>query len=133
MGFDAWFFARLDNADRDQRRASKSMEFIWEPNGDKDKSIFTHVLYNHYSAPQGLDFSAKPGQGGTESVFITNKKSFDYNAEEKAKTLLDELETRATVYQADDLFVVFGDDFKYINAHWYFEQLDKMIDYVNKK
>ena len=29
MGFDAWFFARLDDQDRDQRRANKTMEFIW--------------------------------------------------------------------------------------------------------
>lgn len=29
MGFDAWFFARGDHVDRDERRANKSMEFIW--------------------------------------------------------------------------------------------------------
>jgi hypothetical protein len=84
MGFDAWFFARLDATDKTTRMDSKNMEFIWQPNGDSSKSIFTHVLFNHYSAPQGEDLSASHGNGGTDSVFITDKKSKDFNAEDKA-------------------------------------------------
>jgi len=32
----------------------------------------------------------------------------------------------------DDLFVVFGDDFKYINAPWMYDSLDNLIKYMNK-
>jgi len=31
MGFDAFFFARLDYEDRENRKKEKSMEFIWRP------------------------------------------------------------------------------------------------------
>jgi len=32
----------------------------------------------------------------------------------------------------DDLFVVFGDDFKYMNAPWMYDSLDNMIKYMNE-
>lgn len=32
----------------------------------------------------------------------------------------------------DEILVVFGDDFKYINAPWYYEDLDNMIKYMNE-
>jgi hypothetical protein len=31
MGFEAWFFARIDHADRDQRLKDKSMNYLWRP------------------------------------------------------------------------------------------------------
>jgi lysosomal alpha-mannosidase len=59
MGFDAWFFARLDYSDKEKRLNEMEMEFIWMPNEKSlgsDVNIFTHVLYNHYSSPNGYDF-----------------------------------------------------------------------------
>lgn len=32
MGFDAWFFTRLDFEDRENRENKKELEFIWRPN-----------------------------------------------------------------------------------------------------
>lgn len=34
MGFDAWFFARLDYEDREKRVADKSMNYVWRPMKD---------------------------------------------------------------------------------------------------
>ena len=31
MGFDAWFFARLDYQDKEYREKDKSMNFLWRP------------------------------------------------------------------------------------------------------
>lgn len=31
MGFDAWFFARLDYQDKQKRLADREMEFVWRP------------------------------------------------------------------------------------------------------
>lgn len=129
MGFDALFFARLDNDDRQQRRDKKEMEFVWMPYPDslgKDVRLFTHVLYDHYSAPQGFDFEIDSG-----NFFLTNKNSKDFNAEEQSQALLKVLDERSKHYLTDDLFVVFGDDFKFKAASWYFGNLDAMIDYVN--
>ena len=52
MGFDAYFFARIDYQDKDNRLANKSMEWIQRPMyyifGDGPE-IFSHALYHHYS------------------------------------------------------------------------------------
>ena len=42
------------------------------------------------------------------------------------------IDERAAVYRTPEIFAVFGDDFKYINAHWMFTPLDNMIEYMNK-
>jgi hypothetical protein len=34
MGFDAFFFARLDYQDKEKRLKDKTMEFIWRPMHD---------------------------------------------------------------------------------------------------
>lgn len=35
MGFDAWFFARLDYQDKKKRLREKEMEFIWRSSYDE--------------------------------------------------------------------------------------------------
>jgi hypothetical protein len=49
MGFNAWFFARIDYQDKMVRLRDKSLEMVWHPqqaSGD-DNYIFTGVNYNH--------------------------------------------------------------------------------------
>ena len=61
MGFDAFFFARIDYADKDKRLDERSLEWIWRPNPQSlgnQTEIFTHTLYHHYSAPKGFGFDA---------------------------------------------------------------------------
>ncbi len=54
MGFDGWFFARMDYQDRDKRNQEKSLEFFTCT--PQDNNILTHVLFNHYSSPPGFSF-----------------------------------------------------------------------------
>lgn len=42
------------------------------------------------------------------------------------------MDDRAKHYATDHLFVVFGDDFQYVNAYQNFENMDNMIEYMNK-
>jgi len=59
MGFDAWFFARLDYQDKNKRMNDKTMEFVWNPYSDTmgdSANILTHVLYWGYSNPPGMGF-----------------------------------------------------------------------------
>ena len=59
MGFDAWFFARLDSEDKNRRLLNKELEFVWRPNPQSlgnDTQIFTHVLWAHYSSPSDFNF-----------------------------------------------------------------------------
>jgi hypothetical protein len=59
MGFDAWFFSRLDYQDKNRRENDKELEWVWFPSKDtlgSDINIFTHTLWNNYAAPNGFDF-----------------------------------------------------------------------------
>jgi len=83
MGFDAWFFARLDGDDKARRSDDRELEFVWMPNAKslgKDVNIFTHVLWNHYEPPSGFNFEIDSG----DPLFIANTKSRDFNAEARA-------------------------------------------------
>lgn len=93
MGFDAWFFARLDYADKDKRMNNGEMEFVWRPNAESlgtDTQIFTHVLYRHYSSPEKFGWDL--GEGSDN--WINNKKSKDFNADTEAAWFVDRLNER---------------------------------------
>ena len=112
MGFDAWFFARLDYADKDKRKDEREMEFVWRPNPEtfkNDTQIFTHALHSHYSAPDGFNFDML----ADDPMWLDNNKSKDFNANQEAQKLMALLEERAQHYMTDEIFVVFGDDFQY--------------------
>lgn len=131
MGFDAWFFARLDDEDKQRRVDTNEMEFVWMPNPQslgKDVNIFTHVLFNHYEAPPGFTFEIDSG----DPEFISDKKSKDFNAEDRAQDLLAHLDDRSSHYMTDEIFCLFGSDFQYKAGAWNYRNLDAMINYMNE-
>ena len=83
MGFDAWFFSRLDYQDRDRRLDAKEMEFLWRPYFDHfgfDKQVFTHSLYYGYRSPLGFDYDTS----SKDDAFVDNPNLSTYNADTKA-------------------------------------------------
>ena len=57
MGFEAWFFGRLDHQDREKRISEKAMEFIWQPftsHLNNSAQIFTHAMVGNYFYPLGM-------------------------------------------------------------------------------
>jgi hypothetical protein len=119
MGFDAWFFARLDYQDKSKRLDNLDMEFIWRPFYDSlgnRSQIFTHVLYNHYSAPTNLGFDITNGN----DPFIDNENLETFNADNLANQMNDWVLHMAQHYRTNHLFVPFGDDFNFMNAKMYF-------------
>lgn len=131
MGFDAFFFARLDYEDKERRMNDKEMEYVWMPNPESlgtDTKILTHVLFAHYCSPGGFDFDMF---GVDTPQWINDKKSQDFNAEQRAKDILNNVEDRLKHYLTDDIFMLFGCDFQYMQAHLNYRNLDNMIEYVN--
>jgi hypothetical protein len=131
MGFDAWFFARLDYGDKEKRMNDQEMEFVWRPNAESlgtDTQILTHALYAHYSSPSGLNFDVLD----SDSPWINNEKSKDFNGDTEGKMFADYLTTKAEHYLTDDIFVLFGDDFRYMDAFQNYINMDRMIEYMNK-
>lgn len=130
MGFDAWFFARGDWADKQKRAAEKAMEWVWFPNNEtlgSDVNIFTHYLWHHYSSPTGMNFDILDG----DPPFINNTDSEEDNAKARADAFMLHLDDRIAHYRSDDVFVLFGDDFRYMSAAQNYQSMDNMIAYFN--
>ena len=58
MGFDGFFFGRIDYDDKKHRLQSKRMEMVWRGSESLGSStdLFTGVLYNGYGFPGGFCF-----------------------------------------------------------------------------
>lgn len=107
------------------------MEYVWRPSSTSlgtDTQIFTHVLYAHYESPSGYEWDVKKDS----DPWINNNKSKDFNAEVEAAGLIEILDERASHYLTDNLFVVFGTDFAYMNAFQNYINMDAMIEYMNE-
>jgi hypothetical protein len=132
MGFDAWFFGRLDYQDKNRRLRDKEMEFVWRPYYSTQESqaqIFTHVLWNCYASPKGFDFDITSDIG--DPFWINNPDSSDFNAVPEAQKLMADLDERASHYLTDDILVLMGEDFNYMNAEENYINIDNMITYMN--
>ena len=63
-GFDAFYFGRMDRQDREVRRSTQDMEWLWSaspslgPNGDVLAGGF---VGGSYCEPAGLDFAVNTG------------------------------------------------------------------------
>lgn len=131
MGFNAWFFARMDYQDKAKRLADLEMEWIWRPFNESLGSraeIFTHMMYNHYSAPPGFGFWVFSKIDGVEDDMNLET----YNIDSRAQDLHDYIIHMSQHYKTNHIFVPFGDDFKWENAGLSFMNVDKLIKYINE-
>ena len=131
MGFDAFFFARLDYQDKEKRLQDKTMEFVWRPMFDslgESAQIFGHALYHHYSAPPGFDFDTLSG----DDPFIDDKRLTTFNADDKAAKFHEWVLEQREHYTSNNIIITMGDDFRFQNARQYFKSSKALIDYYNE-
>ena len=84
MGYDAWFFGRMDWADDQTRRENKEQEWVWMPNSDKlheGIQIFTHKIYESYGWTPASNFDFT----NDDNPFVSNNKSESFNAKDVAQ------------------------------------------------
>ena len=109
------------------------MEWLWRPffeHSGTRTQIFTHSLYQHYSAPRGFDFDTM----NDDEPVVADKSLQTYNLDARVAELRDWLDHQNSHYTSKGhLFVVFGDDFRYANARQYFDSLDNLIAGFNAK
>lgn len=109
------------------------MEWVWRPFYDHfgtDKQIFTHALYQHYSAPSGFNFDTY----SNDDPIVDNPNLTTYNLDERVAAFRDYLVHQADHYKnTGHLFVVMGDDFQYSNAKINFDSMDKLIKGFNAR
>ena len=131
MGMDAWFFARIDFQDKEKRLKEKSMEWVWKPFSESlgDRvSIFTHTMQDHYSYPKGFKYD---DNNFSDEPTVADETLETFNADEKALEMWKYVKQMSMHYQGNNLFIPWGDDFTYGNAHLTFRPIDQLITYFN--
>ncbi|KAI5712164.1 hypothetical protein M8J75_006364 [Diaphorina citri] len=112
MGYDGFMFGRQDYQDKRTKG-----------------NIFTHALYNTYSAPSGFCFDILCG----EAPLVDDEQSPEYNIHDKIEEFIGYVKGQAQSYTTNNIIITMGGDFTYQDAAYYFKSLDKLIRYVNKR
>ena len=132
MGYDGFFFARIDYQDKEMRQQEKRLEMIWRgsPNNlGKESDIFTGVLYYHYSPPPGMCFDISC----EDDLVVDNEALFTYNLEYKLQQFIEDAKNQNQYYRTKNVMFTMGSDFQWEDAHIWYDSLDKIIDNLNKK
>ncbi|CAD8098565.1 unnamed protein product [Paramecium sonneborni] len=124
MGFDAWFFSRIDYQDMNLRKDQKKMELLSIVD---QYSIFTHINYNHYEAPPQFSFDSLHNQ----DPIVDNQNSIHYNVDKRADVLVDYFKQQNQSYIGNILMHTLGTDFGWSNAPMYYKNIDRLIKYIN--
>lgn len=130
MGFDAFFFSRLDYQDLENRQNTQELEWIWRPNNNtlgKDVQIMTHATQTIYYAPRDFGWEID----WTDTEWVNNVTDPNFNGPERAAKLMAILNERATHFRHNHLFAVWGGDFMYKEAEKNYRNMDHMIEYMN--
>ena len=99
------------------------MEMIWRGsrNYEQTSQIFTGVLYNGYNPPKGFCYDQD------------DPRIFDMmNVQERVDTFVEAACDQANSYKTNHIIMTMGSDFQYKNAYLWYENLDKLIHYVNE-
>ena len=130
MGFNAFFFSRIDYQDYALRNESKRLEMVWRGMKSYGKSadMFTSVMYDGYGPPTGFDFEWADGIAIQE-----DDRLFDYNIDSRADAWAKEMRKRSLAFRTNNIMIAFGSDFQYSNANVMFKNMDKLMRYINSK
>ncbi|XP_058862975.1 lysosomal alpha-mannosidase [Acipenser ruthenus] len=130
MGFDGFFFGRLDYQDKRARLQSREMEMLWRasanlkpPAGD----LFTGVLPNGYNPPDGFCWD----QSCIDTPIMDDKTMEDYNVDKIVQRFNETAHAQASHYRTNHIIMTMGSDFQYENANLWYKNLDKLIHHVN--
>lgn len=126
-GFKYHVIDRINWRLREQLIANKGMEFIWTPSSTLGQaaSIFTHILWENYCSPMlsGFDW-----EGNT----FNNPPITPANVQARAEHFASLILQFAAAYPTNNVLVPMGCDFRYVNAHAQFDNLDLLIAYMQK-
>uniref|UniRef100_A0A8C5WAL1 Alpha-mannosidase n=1 Tax=Leptobrachium leishanense TaxID=445787 RepID=A0A8C5WAL1_9ANUR len=130
MGFEGFFFGRLDYQDKVYREDSKQMEMVWCGSDDLTPpaaNLFTGVLPNGYDPPPGFCWD----QICANAPIMDDPTMEDYNADSVVANFLSVVILQSQRYRSNNLIMTMGSDFQYENANTWFKNMDKLIALVN--
>ena len=141
MGLDAWGINRVHYADKEERTKNQKLEFVWRGSASQGakSDMFIHMMDNHYCSPAECDFFSNSSGDcmywkEDSNWFQDNAElpTFKVNAEAKAQAFVDMAKKRATFYDnGNNLLITWGCDFTFLSAPVSYDNMDKLIKYVN--
>ena len=128
MGFDVFGLNRIDWREKDRRKSTKELEFVWRGSRTlgKDSQIFAHVLDSHYGTPGEINYD-----GGLRINTDERLPTYGLNARQQAEAFVKMARSRSAWYRHNYLLVPFGNDFDHQNAFLSFDGMDELAKYVN--
>ncbi|XP_051827566.1 lysosomal alpha-mannosidase [Antechinus flavipes] len=130
MGFDGYFFGRLDYQDKKRRKIQKEMEQVWRASTSlqpPQADLFTGVLPNGYNPPPDLCWDTLC----FDFPLVDDPESPEYNAKTLVNYFLNISVLQAQHYRTNHIVMTMGSDFHYENANIWFKNMDKLIQMVN--
>ncbi|XP_069023708.1 lysosomal alpha-mannosidase [Embiotoca jacksoni] len=130
MGYDGFFFGRLDYQDRMRRMKAKEQELLWRASDSlaaPAADLFTGILPNGYNPPEGFCWD----QNCDDPPIRDDPDLEDYNVDDVVVRFLAIAKDQAAVYKTNHIIMTMGSDFQYENANLWYKNLDKLINYVN--
>nr|XP_014342916.1 PREDICTED: lysosomal alpha-mannosidase [Latimeria chalumnae] len=130
MGFDGFFFGRLDYQDKRAREMQKEMEQLWRGSVNLEPpfaDLFTGVLPNGYNPPSSLCWDGSC----SDPPIMDDKDLEDYNVDQIVKYFISIAHAQAGVYRTNHIIMTMGSDFQYENANLWYKNMDKLIKHVN--
>ncbi|XP_036748766.2 lysosomal alpha-mannosidase isoform X2 [Manis pentadactyla] len=130
MGFDGFFFGRLDYQDKKTRKERLEMEQVWRASASLKPpaaDLFTSVLPNIYNPPDNLCWDTLC----SDKPFVDDPHSPEYNAKDLVAYFLPLAAAQGQHYRTNHTVMTMGSDFQYENANMWFKNLDKLIQLVN--
>ncbi|XP_075939113.1 LOW QUALITY PROTEIN: lysosomal alpha-mannosidase [Anarhichas minor] len=130
MGYDGFFFGRLDYQDRTRRQSAREQELLWRASDSLEPpmaDLFTGILPNGYNPPEGFCWD----QSCDDPPIRDDPDLEDYNVDDVVRRFLAIANHQAKVYKTNHIIMTMGSDFQYENANLWYKNLDKLIRYVN--
>ncbi|MCL7038410.1 hypothetical protein MKW94_014475 [Papaver nudicaule] len=130
VGFDSFFFGRIDYQDLQKRKDEKRLEFVWQGSKTFGSSaqIFAGALSRNYEPPSSNFYFEV---NDASPVVQDDINLFDYNVQERVDDFVASAISQANITRTNHIMWTMGTDFKYQYANSWFRQMDKFIHYVN--
>ncbi|CAH8671029.1 unnamed protein product [Schistosoma curassoni] len=133
-GFDAVYFQRIDYREKQKRKRLKQLEVLWDTtttniNNSSLYGLFTGMFYDTYCYPPNLELDDKY----PDNTIVDNPYIPEYNVDSIVKKFIDYVHMISKAYQTNHIMVLMGCDFTYENAHFNYNNMDKLIKYVNQQ
>ncbi|XP_051940570.1 lysosomal alpha-mannosidase [Hippocampus zosterae] len=132
MGYDGFFFGRVDYQDRTRRMRAKEQELLWRASDSISPplaDLFTGILPNGYNPPEGFCWD----QSCDDPPIKDDPDLEDYNVNDVVERFLNVAKNQSLAYKSDHIIMTMGSDFQYENANLWYKNLDKLIRYVNAR